>query len=125
APIHRRDGTVSGAVIVFHDVAQSRAMAERMAHLARHDFLTDLANPALLGERLKYAIDLARRHDTQAALLFIDLDDFKDVNDSLGHHAGDELLKSVARRLEACVRSTDTVCRRSGDEFILLLAEVA
>ncbi|HUG97883.1 MAG TPA: diguanylate cyclase [Gammaproteobacteria bacterium] len=125
APIHRRDGTVCGAVIVFHDVVKSRAMTERMAHLARHDFLTGLANPALLGERMKYAIDLARRHRTQAALLFLDLDDFKDVNDSLGHLAGDELLKSVARRLEACVRSTDTACRRSGDEFILLLSEIA
>lgn len=124
APIHNRDGKVAGAVIVFHDVAQSRAMAERMAHLARHDFLTGLANPALLNERLTLAISLAQQHGTKIALLFIDLDDFKGVNDSYGHLVGDQLLQSIAARLENCVRAADTVSRRGGDEFVILLTEI-
>jgi diguanylate cyclase (GGDEF)-like protein/PAS domain S-box-containing protein len=124
APIHDRDGKIAGAVIVFHDVAQSRSMAEKMSHLARHDYLTGLANPVQLNERLAQAIGLASRHNNQAALLFIDLDNFKGVNDSLGHLVGDQILKEVARRLEGCVRATDTVCRRGGDEFVILLAEI-
>jgi diguanylate cyclase (GGDEF)-like protein/PAS domain S-box-containing protein len=124
APIHDRDGAVTGAVIVFHDVARSRLMSERMAHLAWHDHLTGLANTALLTERLIQAVRLAHRHRKQVALLFIDLDQFKQVNDAHGHSFGDQLLKSVARRLEACVRESDTVCRRGGDEFVILLTEV-
>jgi diguanylate cyclase (GGDEF)-like protein/PAS domain S-box-containing protein len=124
APIHNRSGQVTGAVIVFHDVSLSRAMAQKMAHLAQHDFLTDLPNRALLTERLSQAIGLANRHRKQVALLFLDLDDFKHINDSLGHAIGDQLLQSVADRLVACVRSTDMVCRQGGDEFVILLAEI-
>jgi len=124
APIHNRDGRVAGAVIVFHDVSQSRAMATKMTHLAQHDFLTGLPNRALLTERLSQAIGLAHRHCKQVALLFIDLDDFKHINDSLGHAIGDQLLQSVAERLTTCVRSTDMVCRQGGDEFVVLLAEI-
>ncbi|MCK9285101.1 MAG: diguanylate cyclase [Rhodocyclaceae bacterium] len=124
APIHNRDGRVAGAVIVYHDVSQSRAMALKMSHLARHDFLTDLPNRVLLTERLAQAIGLANRHKKQVALLFIDLDDFKQINDSLGHAVGDLLLQEVADRLVECVRATDTVCRQGGDEFVILLAEI-
>jgi diguanylate cyclase (GGDEF)-like protein/PAS domain S-box-containing protein len=124
APIHNRDGRVAGAVIVFHDVSQSRAAALKMAHLAQHDFLTDLPNRALLTERLSQAIGLARRHGRQVALLFLDLDKFKEVNDSLGHAIGDQLLQSVAARLVASVRGTDTVFRQGGDEFVVLLSEI-
>jgi diguanylate cyclase (GGDEF)-like protein/PAS domain S-box-containing protein len=125
APIHDRDGNVAGAVIVFHDAAQSRALARQNAHLAWHDQLTGLPNIALLTDRLTQAIGLAYRNCTRIALLFIDLDRFKPVNDTHGHLVGDELLKSVATRLENCVRATDTVCRRSGDEFVILLSEIA
>jgi diguanylate cyclase (GGDEF)-like protein/PAS domain S-box-containing protein len=125
APIHKRDGQVSGAVIVFHDVSQSRAMATRMAHLAQHDFLTDLPNRVLLTERLTQIIGLAKRHGKQVALLFIDLDNFKHINDSLGHSTGDQLLQLVAQRLITCVRDTDMVCRQGGDEFVILLPEIA
>lgn len=124
APIHNRDGQVAGAVIVFHDVSQSRAMALKMSHLAQHDFLTGLPNRVLPTERLAQAIGLAHRHHQQVALLFLDLDYFKHINDSLGHAIGDQLLQSVAKRLVACVRATDTVCRQGGDEFVILLAEI-
>ncbi|MCW8908806.1 MAG: EAL domain-containing protein [Sedimenticola sp.] len=124
APIHNRDGQVTGAVIVFHDVSQSRTMTTKMTHLAQHDFLTGLPNRALLTERLAQTIGLASRHNKQVALLFLDLDNFKHVNDALGHAVGDKLLQSVAERLVASVRSTDTVCRQGGDEFVILLAEI-
>lgn len=124
APIHDRDGKVAGAVIVFHDVSESRAMAQKMTHLAQHDFLTDLPNRLLLTERISQAIRLARRHHKQIGLLFLDLDGFKQINDTLGHAIGDQLLQSVASRLVACVRATDTVCRQGGDEFVILLAEI-
>ncbi len=124
APIHNREGQVIGAVMVFHDVSLSRAMTLKMAHLAQHDFLTGLPNRLLLTERLSQAIRLANRHKKQIALLFIDLDYFKHINDSLGHAIGDLLLKSVAERLTSSVRDTDTVCRQGGDEFVILLAEI-
>jgi diguanylate cyclase (GGDEF)-like protein len=99
-------------------------MAQKMTHLAQHDFLTGLPNRALLTERLAHAIGLAGRHRKQVGLLFLDLDDFKHINDSLGHAIGDQLLQSVAQRLVTCVRGTDMVCRQGGDEFVILLAEI-
>ncbi|HWR78171.1 MAG TPA: EAL domain-containing protein [Thiobacillus sp.] len=124
APIHNRDGRVTGAVIVFRDVSKARAMALEMAHLAQHDFLTSLPNRLLLTERFSHAIGLAQRHHKQVGLMFLDLDHFKHINDSLGHAIGDQLLQSVANRLVACVRTTDTVCRQGGDEFVILLTEI-
>ena len=96
-----------------------------MSHLAQHDALTDLPNRLLLNDRLSEAIALSSRHGRHLAVLFVDLDRFKRINDSLGHVVGDRLLQSVARRLLACVRSTDTVSRQGGDEFVILLSEVA
>ncbi|HTH94906.1 MAG TPA: diguanylate cyclase [Rhodocyclaceae bacterium] len=124
APIYDRDGIVVGAVIVFHDVTRSREVSKRMSYLAQHDFLTGLPNRALLTERLSRAIGLAHRRRKQVALLFLDMDHFKNINDSLGHRVGDEVLKSVAGRLTARVRTTDTVSRQGGDEFVLLLSEI-
>ena len=124
APIHNRNSEITGAVIVFHDVSETRAMAQKMLHMAQHDFLTGLANRALLTERLTRAIGLAKRKKKQVALLFIDLDNFKQINDSLGHAVGDKLLQSVSSRLQEVVRTTDTVCRQGGDEFVILLTEI-
>jgi diguanylate cyclase (GGDEF)-like protein/PAS domain S-box-containing protein len=125
APIHDRLGHVTGAVIVFHDVSKARAMSLRMSYLAQHDFLTGLPNRMLLNDRLRQAIALAHRRHWSLALLFADVDDFKGVNDSLGHAIGDQLLQSISRRLVSCVRDSDTVCRLGGDEFVVLLSEVA
>jgi diguanylate cyclase (GGDEF)-like protein/PAS domain S-box-containing protein len=124
APIHDRDGQVTGAVIVFHDVSMARAMVLEMSHLAQHDALTDLPNRLMLNDRLAQAISLARRNRYKLAVLFLDLDGFKHINDSLGHSVGDKLLQSVAARLSACVRKSDTVSRQGGDEFVILLPEV-
>ena len=123
SPIHNWDGELTGVVIVFHDVSFSKAMATKMAHLAQHDFLTNLPNRVLLNDRIAQAITLANRHHTQFALLFLDLDNFKHINDSLGHATGDKLLQSVTKRLKDCVRESDTVSRQGGDEFVILLAE--
>jgi diguanylate cyclase (GGDEF)-like protein/PAS domain S-box-containing protein len=124
APLHDHDANLIGAVLVFHDVSEARAMALKMSHLAQHDFLTGLPNRALLNDRLAQAIMLAQRHQKRLALLFLDLDRFKHVNDTLGHSIGDALLQEVGKRLIACVRGSDTVCRQGGDEFVILLSEI-
>jgi diguanylate cyclase (GGDEF)-like protein/PAS domain S-box-containing protein len=125
APIHDRSGQVTGAVIVFRDVSVARAMVLEMSHLAQHDVLTDLPNRLLFSDRLTQAISLAHRNHYQLAVLFLDLDGFKHINDSLGHSIGDKLLQSVADRLTASVRKSDTVCRLGGDEFVILFPEIA
>lgn len=125
APIHDRRGTVTGAVMVFRDVTTSQALSRRMAYLAQHDGLTNLPNRALLRDRLEQAMSLAERRGRQLALLYLDLDRFKHVNDSLGHAIGDRLLQSVGERLTHCVRRTDTVSRQGGDEFVILLSDIA
>ena len=124
APIHNRRGQVTGAVMVFHDVSMARAQSDKMAFLAQHDTLTDLPNRSLLSDRLDRAITLAHRHNKTLALLYLDLDRFKHINDSLGHAVGDRLLKAVAQRLSDCVRASDTVSRQGGDEFVILLSEL-
>jgi diguanylate cyclase (GGDEF)-like protein len=125
APIHDRRGRVTGAVMVFHDVSTTRALSLRMSYLAQHDSVTDLPNRTLFNDRLTQAVALAHRHRQKLAVLFLDLDRFKHINDSLGHDIGDRLLQSVAQRLRGCVRDSDTVSRQGGDEFVILLCNVA
>ena len=142
-PILSHDGVALGALTIFargehapSDIeAQTVAMAVRIAgiaiersraedsirHMANHDALTGLPNRTLLGDRLSQAVLHAQRYGRGVTVAFVDLDNFKLINDSLGHHAGDELLKTIAARMRACVRSTDTVVRLGGDEFVLVL----
>jgi diguanylate cyclase (GGDEF)-like protein/PAS domain S-box-containing protein len=124
APIHDRAGHITGAVIVFHDVSAARAMSNQMTHTAQHDLVTNLPNHLLLSDRITQAIALARRQNRPIAVIFLDLDHFKYINDSLGHATGDKLLQSVSRRLLANVRGSDTVSRLEGDEFVVLLSEI-
>jgi diguanylate cyclase (GGDEF)-like protein/PAS domain S-box-containing protein len=124
APIHDQDGRITGAVMVFRDVSEARTMERKLSHLAQHDTLTGLPNRMLLNDRLDQAIALAQRHGTRVAVLFLDLDRFKNINDSLGHAIGDKVLQEVSKRLIASVRSSDSVSRRGGDEFVVVLSEV-
>jgi diguanylate cyclase (GGDEF)-like protein/PAS domain S-box-containing protein len=124
SPIHDREANVIGAVIIVRDVTVGRAMARQMNHTIQHDHLTDLPNRSLLNDRIGQAIALARRNNHRSAIIFLDLDGFKHINDSLGHPSGDKLIQSVASRLVSLVRNPDTVSRQGGDEFIILLSEI-
>ena len=124
SPIHNAGGQTTGAVIILQDITETQALSEKMTHLAQHDFLTGLPNRLLLTDRLAQALEISRRQGKQVALLYMDIDYFKHINDSLGHVIGDQLLQSVATRLTGCVRGMDTVCRQGGDEFVVLLPEI-
>jgi PAS domain S-box-containing protein len=124
APIRDHDGRVVGAVLVFRDVGRAQALAHKMFHLALHDSLTELPNRVLLNDRLIQAVRMGERHQKKLAVLFVDLDHFKAINDSLGHAAGDAVLKSVAKRMREALREMDTVSRHGGDEFVILLPEI-
>jgi diguanylate cyclase (GGDEF)-like protein len=124
-------GQLRGFAVVSRDLSESarkdsaaREMALQMAHAAQHDFLTDLPNRMLLNERINYAITFARRDKKHVAVLFLNLDGFKNINDSMGYPAGDKLLQSIAARLLSCVDASDTVSRQGGDEFVALLSAV-
>jgi diguanylate cyclase (GGDEF)-like protein/PAS domain S-box-containing protein len=117
-------GVVTGSVSSGSDVTERRAAAEQIAHLANHDAVTGLPNRRLFGEQLDLALARAARQGNAVALLYLDLDDFKLVNDSLGHSAGDRLLVKVSRRLRARTRSADLLARHGGDEFLVLLGDL-
>jgi diguanylate cyclase (GGDEF)-like protein/PAS domain S-box-containing protein len=118
---HGELSLLDGAIF---DITARKEMEAELSYLAFHDVLTGLPNRALVAENLELALARARRHGTQAAVLFVDLDDFKLINDDFGHAAGDELLKEVAHRLRATVRETDTVARQGGDEFLVLAPDL-
>ncbi|GAB1392090.1 hypothetical protein MASR1M60_02530 [Rhodocyclaceae bacterium] len=111
-------------ISLFHDITQRKRSEAEIAYRANYDALTGLPNRALLAERLNQALKQARRENTRVAVLFIDLDLFKQVNDTLGHAIGDELLQAVAERMRQCVRETDTIARQGGDEFVVLLVDI-
>ncbi|MGF6274239.1 diguanylate cyclase (GGDEF)-like protein/PAS domain S-box-containing protein [Massilia sp. UYP11] len=122
-PVHDENGQVTHFVGILVDVTASKERADRLEHEVNHDSLTGLANRTLLWDRLDHALHLAQRHQTLVAAVLIDLDNFKTINDTFGHDAGDAVLKMVARRLQATVRDSDTVARMSGDEFVMVLVE--
>jgi diguanylate cyclase (GGDEF)-like protein/PAS domain S-box-containing protein len=123
-PLFNRDGSRYRLVEIGRDVTESRVTAERIEHIAHHDSLTQLPNRVLFHDRLRSALAQARRGNSMVALLLLDLDKFKDVNDTCGHHVGDLLLKAVGSRLRRCVRETDTVARLGGDEFAVVLTNL-
>jgi diguanylate cyclase (GGDEF)-like protein len=114
-----------GAVATVRDITDRKMAEERIRHMAHHDELTGLPNRSLIRDRLEQAVRHAQRKGGHLALAFVDLDGFKLVNDGLGHNAGDELLKVVGRRMQACLRRNDTLGRLGGDEFVILLPDVA
>jgi diguanylate cyclase (GGDEF)-like protein/PAS domain S-box-containing protein len=118
------DEAVGGIVLNGRDVTERKAFEEQLAHQAFHDPVTSLANRALFVERVRHALARTRRDDEGLAVIFLDLDDFKTINDSLGHAAGDQVLLDVAKRLESCIRASDTAARFGGDEFAILLEDV-
>jgi diguanylate cyclase (GGDEF)-like protein/PAS domain S-box-containing protein len=119
--VHDSEGLPSHYVGVMTDISQLKQSEARLEHLAHYDPLTDLPNRLLLHSRLEHALERADRHHQQVAVLFVDLDRFKNVNDSLGHPVGDELLEALARRLRERLREDDTLGRLGGDEFLVLL----
>jgi diguanylate cyclase (GGDEF)-like protein/PAS domain S-box-containing protein len=122
--VRDEQGVCSHIIALFVDITERKAQEDKIRHLAQHDALTGLPNRLLFDERLRMSLARAERHNERVALLYIDLDRFKNINDSLGHHVGDALLKSVAQRLTEAVRSGDTVCRQGGDEFVVILNDV-
>ena len=122
--VRTQDGRITHYVAIFSDVSDRKRAEARIEFLAHHDSLTGLPNRVLLRDRFDQAIAHAARAHTKIALLFLDVDHFKAVNDSLGHPVGDALLRQIAKRLRDCVRAEDTVCRQGGDEFVILLTDV-
>ena len=114
-------GEIRFHIAHFSDISAERAAEAKLHHMAHHDMLTGLSNRVSLKDRLEHALALARRESSRVALLFIDLDRFKSINDTLGHHVGDELLIAVSQRLRQCVRESDLVARLGGDEFVVML----
>ncbi len=124
APIYDQDGRTIGAVIVFRDVSAEQAVKREIIRSAEYDDLTGLPNRMLLNDRVTQAIRMALRHKKRIAVLFMDLNGFKKINESLGYSTGDRLLQCISQRLLSCVRASDTVSRHGGDEFVVLLSEL-
>ncbi|MEG2034618.1 MAG: GGDEF domain-containing protein, partial [Janthinobacterium sp.] len=121
--IRAAGGEVQGSVLVFRDVTERRQLMQQISWQSNHDILTGLPNRSLVQVQLEQALTAAARGSTQLAVLFIDLDRFKQINDSLGHAAGDELLVHVAQRLRQVLRNSDMAGRLSGDEFVIALPQ--
>ena len=122
APMIGSDGKYYGRVWYFRDITEQKHAEERISFLANFDALTGLPNRAQLDRQFRYALNLAKRNNGRLAVMFVDIDRFKDINDTLGHSIGDALLVKIARRIQAALRETDTVSRMGGDEFILMLS---
>ena len=117
-------GRISNYMAILSDITDRKQVEQHTRHLAEHDFLTDLPNRVLFLDRLHQALATARRQHTKVAVMFLDLDRFKAINDTHGHQTGDVVLKEVAARLTRCVRGVDTVSRQGGDEFVVILADI-
>lgn len=125
APLSDESGAMKGAIVLVSDITERKESERRIAHMATHDILTGAANRLMFAELLAHALDHARRYRHKFALLFIDLDHFKRVNDELGHHIGDRLLVEAVKRMHGSIRASDTLGRRGGDEFVVVLTEIS
>jgi len=125
APLKDSEGILYGFVNIIADITERNAAKQKIEFLAYHDPLTGLPNRLLLQDRMQQAIAQADRQQKGLALMFLDLDNFKKINDSLGHATGDSFLKEVATRLKKCVRDTDTISRQGGDEFVIILGDLS
>lgn len=125
SPIVMRGMKCAGAVLAFRDISQRKQFEARLEHIANHDVLTGLPNRLLFSARLQYTLDQMDRLQKKFAVLYIDLDRFKPVNDTHGHECGDHILRSIGRRMKALLRKTDTVARLGGDEFVILLPYIS
>jgi diguanylate cyclase (GGDEF)-like protein len=122
-PERREDGSILWHGFIA-DITDRKIIDEQIRHMAQHDPLTNLPNRVLFMDRLEHALELAKRQGTQLALMFVDLDNFKDINDHYGHHIGDALLQKIAQHLASSLRASDTAARIGGDEFVILLQPV-
>ncbi len=125
SPFHDKEGKITGIIVTVHDVSERKRLERHLAHSATHDPLTDLPNRTLFLDRLSQAIARAKRTGQRLATIFIDLDRFKEINDTLGHEAGDRLLQEIALRIQSILRTTDSVARLGGDEFLVLVNEIS
>ncbi|MFH5182188.1 diguanylate cyclase domain-containing protein [Paenibacillus sp. TAB 01] len=123
AHLIREHGASAGVGLVVRDISRQKLQEERLTHMAYYDPLTGLPNRRLFEDRYSQALMAAKRYQHRVALLYLDLDDFKQINDGFGHAAGDDLLRTVSSRLAHCVRDPDTVSRLGGDEFVILLQQ--
>ena len=123
-PLRRESGSIYALCGISTDITERKDVEEHMSHMAQYDSLTHLPNRALFNDRLQQAIAAAQRHKEHLALMFLDLDKFKPVNDTYGHGVGDLLLKEVAQRIQNCLRDSDTAARLGGDEFVVLLPTI-
>lgn len=124
APLRDNAGNMYGVTVVFRDISERKKAEQRIIYLTQHCPLTDLPNRVLFGDRLKQAILNAKRSRTKFALLFVDIDGFKPVNDRYGHAVGDMLLQRMGKRMKQCLRESDTIARIGGDEFVAILPAV-
>jgi len=125
APIWNTHGKLTNFIAIKEDITERKMLQEKLDHMAHHDELTGLPNRALFFDRLGQALAYAKRSNAGFAMMFVDLDGFKNINDTYGHDSGDALLQETARRLSGCVRDSDTVARMGGDEFAVMLLDVA
>jgi diguanylate cyclase (GGDEF)-like protein/PAS domain S-box-containing protein len=125
SPVQEPDGRIEMVTVIAKDITERKQAENKLTHMATHDFLTGLPNRILFNDRLTMALAQAQRHQQKLCVMLLDLDYFKDVNDTLGHSVGDKLLRIVGERLTALLRTSDTVARMGGDEFLLLLTEIA
>ena len=125
SPMRNKEGKIIGFRSISHDITERKQFEKKLAQMATHDSLTGLPNRILLSDRLMVGTALARRNGHRLAVLMLDLDKFKEVNDAMGHSVGDELLKAVGQRLSSIMRKSDTISRIGGDEFVLVLPQIS